>query len=58
MPVKFLMGEHVRVRAQGLDFYGKIVAYGTSGEHWWYSVESFDYLYYLFGLREFEMESI
>ena len=55
---KFRMGKHVRVRARGLDFYGEIVAYGTSRKDWRYSVASFDELYHLCGLRETEIESI
>ena len=55
---KYGIGDHVRVRARGLDFYGVIVAKGTFGKYWRYSVESFDYLYYLFGLRERDMKFI
>ena len=54
----FRTGEHVRVRAKGLDFYGMVVAYGTSGGYWRYSVASFDERYHLCGLRESEIESI
>ena len=54
----FWMGEHVRVRAQGLDFYGHIRGFGTDGGQWRYSVESFDMCYCLFGLSEQEIESI
>ena len=54
----FRMGEYVRVRAQGLDFYGQIVGFGTDGGPWRYSVESFDRLYKLFGVSEQEMGSI
>ena len=55
---KFGMSDHVRVRARGLDFYGQVVAFGTYGKYWRYSVESFDGLYYLHGLREGEMKFI
>ena len=55
---KFRMGEHVRVRSRGLDFYGQVVAKGTSGKYWRYSIASFDELYYFHGLREKEIETI
>ena len=55
---KYGIGDHVRVRARGLDFYGVIVSKGTFGKYWRYSVESFDYLYSLFGLRERDMKFI
>ena len=55
---KFGMSDHVRVRARGLDFYGQVVAFGTHGQYWRYSVESFDNLYYPHRLRESEMKFI